>query len=70
VAFAGDSPLEYLVFEDEDGTPIPDPVVTRPFDLDHVNTILASGHDDVDTWDPDDLSDDTNDGQDADEPTE
>ena len=65
VAFAGDSPLEYPVLEDDDGNPIPDPVVTRPFDLDRANAILASGHYDVDTWDPDDLGDHTHD---ADEP--
>jgi hypothetical protein len=36
--------------------------VTRPFDLDRVNAILASGHYDVDTWDVDDLGDDMRDG--------
>jgi hypothetical protein len=58
VAFAGDSPLEYPVLDDEEGDPIPDPVVTRPFDLDRVNAILASGHYDVDEWDPHDDPDD------------
>jgi hypothetical protein len=62
VAFAGDSPLEYPVLEDDDGNPIPEPVVTRLFDLDRVNAVLASGHYDVDTWDPDDHT------HDADEP--
>jgi hypothetical protein len=48
VAYAGDSPLEYPVLEDDDGNPIDDPVVTRPFRLDKVNATLASGHYDVD----------------------
>jgi hypothetical protein len=44
VAFAGDSPLEYPVLEDEDGNEIADPVVTRPFRLVKVNATLACGH--------------------------
>jgi len=68
VAFAGDNPLEYPVLEDDDGNPIPDPVVTTPFDLDRINAILASGHSAaVDAWDPDDLGDDM---PDADEPSD
>jgi hypothetical protein len=43
-AHAGDSSLEYPVLEDDDGEPIDDPVVTRPFQLDKVNATLASGH--------------------------
>jgi hypothetical protein len=42
VAYAGDSPLEYPLLEDDDGNPIDDPVATRPFHL-AVNTTLASG---------------------------
>ncbi|HEY6797873.1 MAG TPA: plasmid pRiA4b ORF-3 family protein [Kineosporiaceae bacterium] len=61
LAFAGDSPLEYPELEDDDGNPIRDPVMTRRFDLDRVNAILASGHYDVDGWDP---HDDPGDGDD------
>ena len=43
-AFAGDSPLEYPQSEDDDGEPIADPVLTRPYRLDKVNATLASGH--------------------------
>lgn len=53
VAFAGDSPLEYPILESDDGRPVVDPIVTRPFHLDRVNATLASGHYDVDedeTW--------------------
>jgi hypothetical protein len=53
LAFAGDSPLEYPVLEDEDGHEIADPVVTRPFRLDQVNATLASGHYVVDDLDLD-----------------
>jgi hypothetical protein len=53
IAYAGDSPLEYPILEDDDGNPVDDPVVTRPFHLDKVNDTLASGHYDADedeTW--------------------
>jgi hypothetical protein len=43
-AFAGDCPLEYPMLQDDDGHPIADPIVTRPFLLDKVNATLASGH--------------------------
>jgi hypothetical protein len=56
------------MLEDDDGNPIADPVVTRSFDLDRVNAILASGHYDVDEWNPhDDLDDADDDLDDADE---
>jgi hypothetical protein len=43
LAFAGDSPLEYpQLYDEEDGTEIAEPVLTRPFDLDKVNAVLAS----------------------------
>jgi hypothetical protein len=43
LAFAGDSPLEYPeLYDEEDGTEIAEPVLTRPFDLDKVNAVLAS----------------------------
>jgi hypothetical protein len=44
LAFAGDCPLEYPLLYDEYENVITDPVVTRPFNLDKVNTTLASGH--------------------------
>jgi hypothetical protein len=44
----GRSELEYPIMEDDDGDPIEDPVVTRPFQLDKVNATLASGHDNDD----------------------
>jgi len=55
-AHAGDSPLEYPVLEDDDGNPIDDPVVTRPFQLDKVNATLACGHYTVDDEDDEDES--------------
>jgi len=48
IAHAGDSPLEYPILEDDDGSPIEEPTVTRPFQLDKVNTTLTSGHYNVD----------------------
>ena len=51
VAYAGDSPLEYPVLEDDDGNPVDDLVVTRPFHLDRANATLASGHYTVDDED-------------------
>jgi hypothetical protein len=65
VAFAGDSPLEYPMLEDENENPITDPVVTRPFRLDKVNATLASRHYMV----GDDLDDDTDDTDDTDDQT-
>jgi len=58
VAFAGGSPLEYPVLEDEDGNPMAGPVVTRPFDLKRVNAILTSGRYNVDGWDHEDDAED------------
>jgi hypothetical protein len=48
--------------QDEDDARLGRLFATGIRDLDQVNTILASGHYDVDTWDPDDLGDDTHDG--------
>jgi hypothetical protein len=60
VGHAGDSPLEYPILEDDDGDPIDDPILTRPFQLDKVNLTLASGHyvvDDDDVVDDDEDED-------------
>ena len=48
VGHVGDSPLEYPMLEDDDGDPIDDPILTRPFQLDKVNLTLASAHHVVD----------------------
>jgi hypothetical protein len=52
--FAGDSPVEYPILEDDDGNPIDDPVVTTPFQLEKVNAVLASGVYDADAYHEDD----------------
>jgi hypothetical protein len=69
IAHAGDGPLEYPMLEDDYGTPIDDPIVTRPFRLDKVNATLASGHYVVDDED-DDLSDEDDDLSDEDDEVE